>query len=77
METAESRAKLANAIRTMQANGQSAQIPSLVSAYKAKYQSTPAPVAPQEKTFGQKVSGGIQKIFPGQKVGQAIGTLAA
>jgi hypothetical protein len=48
METAESRAKLANAIRTMQANGQSAQIPSLVSAYKVKYQSTPVP-APSER----------------------------
>jgi len=76
METAESRAKLANAIRTMQANGQSDKIPSLVSAYKAKYQSTPVAPVPVEKTFGQKVSGGIQKIFPGQKVGQAIGTLA-
>lgn len=28
-----------------------------------------------EKTFGEKLSSGIQKIFPGQKVGQAIGTL--
>lgn len=28
-----------------------------------------------EKTFGQKLSSGIQKVFPGQKVGQAIGTL--
>jgi hypothetical protein len=51
---------------------------------RAQYEATygkPAPVSavapvPVEKTFGQKVSGGIQKIFPGQKVGQAIGTLA-
>lgn len=35
-----------------------------------------APVAPPEKDFLQKAEGVISSIFPGQKVGQAIGTLA-
>lgn len=45
METSETRAKLAGAIRDLQSKGKTDAIPSLVSAYKAKY-STPAPAAP-------------------------------
>lgn len=36
---------------------------------------TPTNNLSTKKTFGEKVSSGIQKVFPGQKVGQAIGTL--
>lgn len=46
METAETRAKLANAIRSLQSSGDTASIPNLVSAYKAKYQTTAAPITP-------------------------------
>lgn len=42
METADTRAKLANGIRQLQASGDTASIDKLVSAYKAKYQTTQA-----------------------------------
>lgn len=77
-ETPESRANLANAIRGLQAKGDTNTINQLVTAYKAKYQATKPSLSPGSQ-FPTPTLEGVGKvvnsIFPGKQVGEAIGTL--
>src|ERR1035437_5924887 len=54
-ETPETRAKLANAIRTLQAKGDTNTINQLVTQYKAKYTPTPTPTTAQPGSMGRAV----------------------
>lgn len=83
METAATRAKLADAIRQLQSSGQASTIPSLVSAYKTKYQSsTPtetapiAPVVPMQQTLtgSDNPVGSFPVIKQATQIGTGIGT---
>ena len=74
METAETRTKLADAIRKLQSSGRDSDVPNLVSAYKAKYQSQPVEEPIQKPTLMQKAGSVIDSIFGGGKIGEAIGT---
>lgn len=58
METPETRAKIANAIRQLESSGRQVEIPALVSAYKAKYKAqTPASESTPIDTAGTNTYG--------------------
>lgn len=70
-ETPETRAKLAQAIKTLQAKGDTSTIDKLVTAYKEKYQ-PPTP----ERNIGQKILGSVLDPIAklGAEAGQALAT---
>ncbi len=72
METTETRAKLANAIRQLQTTGDNATIIRLVSAYKAKYQTGVASSSSISPSFKATV-GGASSILP--NVSKTVGNL--
>lgn len=84
METTETRAKLANAIRDLQAKGDTETINHLVSAYKVKYRtgvSTENQLFTPQKTFGEKYKDFsskmydvVNKIIPSGTIGEYAGS---
>jgi hypothetical protein len=69
-ETPETRAKLAEAIRTLQAKGDTQTIESLVSAYKTKYQTAPIaplPLSPEKQGVVGTLLNPIKEGFAGLK----------
>lgn len=72
METPETRAKLADAIRKLKKNGDEATIKKLVGAYKTKYKKTEetVPQAPQSSNLKKVFTGGdIAPTFPAKEGG--------
>ena len=71
-ETGETRAKLAGAIRDLQAKGDVNTINQLVSAYKSKYQTTPTSSFGDEPTFKASI-GGASTIIP--NIAKTVGNI--